>query len=93
MPGTPGTPETPGTSGTSGTSKSGEAAASGPQAIDPICGMTVDTAGARHTAEAGGRTWYFCGDGCRQRFLAAPERFAAAGGSAAPRVRRSAGGV
>jgi len=58
------------------------------QAIDPICGMTVETAGARHTAEAGGRTWYFCGEGCRGRFLAAPERFAA------PRQpRRSAGGA
>jgi xanthine dehydrogenase accessory factor len=47
-------------------------------AVDPICGMTVEVAGARHTAEAGGRTWYFCGAGCRERFLAAPERFAAA---------------
>jgi xanthine dehydrogenase accessory factor len=46
-------------------------------AVDPICGMTVETAGARHTVEAGGRTWYFCGSGCRERFLAAPERLAA----------------
>jgi len=77
-------------------------AASG-QAIDPICGMTVETAGARHTAEAGGRTWYFCGESCRGRFLAAPERFAAAAaprGPAAPQAppapgqpRRSAGGA
>lgn len=52
------------------------------RAIDPICGMTVEVAGARHTAEAGGRTWYFCGAGCRERFLAAPERFAAAQGAA-----------
>jgi xanthine dehydrogenase accessory factor len=55
-------------------------AASPAQAIDPICGMTVDIAGARHTAEAGGRTWYFCSGGCRERFLAAPERAAALGG-------------
>jgi xanthine dehydrogenase accessory factor len=60
-----------------------EPAASG-QAIDPVCGMTVETAGARHTAEAGGRTWYFCGGGCRERFLAAPERFAASREPAAP---------
>ena len=52
------------------------------QAIDPICGMTVDVAGARHTAEAGGRTWYFCSGGCRERFLATPERSAASGGAA-----------
>jgi xanthine dehydrogenase accessory factor len=51
------------------------------QAIDPICGMTVEVAGARHSAEAGGRTWYFCCSGCRERFLAA-ERSAALGGAA-----------
>jgi xanthine dehydrogenase accessory factor len=43
------------------------------EAIDPICGMTVTIAGARHTAEHAGRTWYFCCGGCRERFLAAPE--------------------
>ncbi len=42
-------------------------------AIDPICGMTVTIAGARHTAEHAGRSWYFCCGGCRERFLAAPE--------------------
>jgi len=52
------------------------------QAIDPICGMTVEIAGARHTAEHAGRTWYFCCGGCRERFLAAPERFASAKGAA-----------
>lgn len=45
-------------------------------AVDPICGMTVEIATARHTAEYGGRTWYFCCGGCRQRFLAAPETYA-----------------
>jgi len=96
----PKTAETPEPSEASATSAIAEAASG--QAIDPICGMTVETAGARHTAEAGGRTWYFCGDGCRGRFLAAPERFAAPP-PAAPRApaappapgqpRRSAGGV
>jgi Cu+-exporting ATPase len=45
---------------------------------DPVCGMTVDTAGARHRAEFGGRTYYLCCGGCRERFLADPERYAAA---------------
>jgi len=95
-PGTPGEAETAGMEA-AGTPVIGEEAAAG-QAIDPICGMTVETAGARHTAEAGGRTWYFCGEGCRQRFLAAPERFMAARPAAprpaAPRgPRRSAGGA
>ncbi len=45
---------------------------------DPVCGMSVGVADARHTAEALGRTWYFCCSGCRERFLAAPGRFAVA---------------
>lgn len=52
------------------------------QAIDPICGMTVDIATARHTAEHAGRTYYFCCGGCRTRFLAEPERFAVTGSAA-----------
>lgn len=50
--------------------------------LDPICGMRVMIATARHTAEHAGRTWYFCCGGCRERFLAEPERYAAAGGAA-----------
>jgi xanthine dehydrogenase accessory factor len=29
-------------------------------AIDPVCGMTVEMAGARYTAEHAGQTYYFC---------------------------------
>jgi len=49
------------------------------EARDPICGMDVVIATARHTADHGGRTYYFCCGGCRERFLAAPERYAMAG--------------
>jgi xanthine dehydrogenase accessory factor len=49
------------------------------EAIDPICGMTVIIAKARHTAEHGGRTWYFCCGGCREKFLADPGRYAMEG--------------
>jgi xanthine dehydrogenase accessory factor len=45
--------------------------------LDPVCGMTVDPATARHTAQLGGRTWFFCCAGCRQRFLAEPEKWGA----------------
>lgn len=48
------------------------------QAIDPVCGMTVDIATARHTAEFAGRTYYFCCPGCRGQFVREPERFLAA---------------
>jgi xanthine dehydrogenase accessory factor len=42
-------------------------------AIDPICGMEVDVATARWTAERDGQTYYFCAPGCRRAFLAANE--------------------
>jgi Cu+-exporting ATPase len=38
---------------------------------DPICGMTVDKATAIH-AERDGKTFYFCGEHCRQKFLSTP---------------------
>ena len=47
-------------------------------AIDPVCGMTVAIATARHFSEFDGRTWYFCCGGCRARFEADPSHFAAA---------------
>ena len=37
---------------------------------DPICGMSVDAATALH-AERDGKTFYFCCDRCRQKFLSA----------------------
>lgn len=40
------------------------------EAIDPVCGMTVDVATAAHTAEHLRVTYYFCGPGCRRRFEA-----------------------
>jgi len=52
-------------------------------AVDPICGMTVVVATARHVAAHAGRTWYFCNARCRERFLATPERWAA-GAEASP---------
>jgi Cu+-exporting ATPase len=41
--------------------------------------MTVAIAGARHRAEHDGREYFFCCAGCREKFLAAPERYAQAG--------------
>lgn len=35
---------------------------------DPICGMTVNETTALH-AERDGKTFYFCSDHCRQKFL------------------------
>jgi xanthine dehydrogenase accessory factor len=47
------------------------------EAVDPVCGMTVAIAGARETAVHVGRTYYFCGAGCRARFEADPARYLA----------------
>ena len=45
----------------------------GDEEIDPVCGMRVAVATARHRVERGGRTFYFCNAGCREKFVAAPE--------------------
>jgi xanthine dehydrogenase accessory factor len=47
------------------------------EAIDPVCGMTVSIAGARELVAHEGRTYYFCGSGCRSRFEADPARYLA----------------
>jgi Cu+-exporting ATPase len=38
---------------------------------DPVCGMSVAVAGARHTLEHEGTTYYFCGPGCLRKFESA----------------------
>ena len=53
------------------------------EAVDPVCGMSVAVAGARHTAEVLGSAYYFCCAGCRTKFLAEPARFLGAGSKAA----------
>jgi len=44
-------------------------------AKDPVCGMTVDPARARHRADHAGRTYYFCCAGCRTKFIADPAKY------------------
>jgi YHS domain-containing protein/copper chaperone CopZ len=47
-------------------------------AIDPVCGMSVDTQTARLTADYEGQTYYFCAPGCQRTFKADPQRYLAA---------------
>jgi len=49
------------------------------KAVDPVCGMTVDPAAASHRADHDGETFHFCSAGCRNKFVADPQRYAAAG--------------
>jgi YHS domain-containing protein len=48
-------------------------------ALDPVCGMTVDTARATLTSDYRGNTVYFCAPGCKRAFDAAPEKYIALG--------------
>jgi xanthine dehydrogenase accessory factor len=53
------------------------------EATDPVCGMTVAIAGARHHAEVEGHAYYFCCAGCRTRFLADPAKYSSSTAGAA----------
>ena len=44
-------------------------------AKDPVCGMSVDPANAKHRAEHGGQTYFFCSAGCRAKFIAQPDTY------------------
>jgi len=49
------------------------------EALDPICGMTVQVASARHRSVYEGRTYYFCSAGCLAKFEENPAEYAASG--------------
>src|SRR3546814_3154402 len=40
--------------------------------LDPVCGMKVDRAAARHLAKQEGRRFYFCSSRCQEKFEAEP---------------------
>jgi len=42
---------------------------------DPVCGMPVDPTVSTHRADHAGRTHYFCGNRCHERFEAEPARY------------------
>ncbi|WP_424631600.1 heavy metal translocating P-type ATPase [Bradyrhizobium sp. SYSU BS000235] len=43
--------------------------------LDPVCGMTVDPATAKHRFAYKGQDYFFCSGRCRERFEAEPEKF------------------
>ena len=47
----------------------------GQGAIDPVCGMTVDPATAKHKAVHTGHDYYFCSVGCKTKFQANPAKY------------------
>jgi Cu+-exporting ATPase len=50
--------------------------------LDPVCGMSVSTARAKHALQFGGRTWHFCSRRCLEKFSAEPGRYAKANDTA-----------
>lgn len=42
---------------------------------DPVCGMDVDPATAKHQADHAGKTYYFCSADCRTKFVAEPSKY------------------
>jgi xanthine dehydrogenase accessory factor len=46
--------------------------------VNPVCGMSVEMATAKHIVVYGGRKVYFCCDCCKAEFERAPERYLAA---------------
>jgi xanthine dehydrogenase accessory factor len=45
------------------------------EAIDPVCGMTVEIATARYVASHNGQSYYFCSAGCKHSFEKEPEKY------------------
>ncbi|PBB86479.1 copper-translocating P-type ATPase [Mesorhizobium sp. WSM3876] len=56
---------------------SAKAAAPAAEAVarDPVCGMTVDPAAGKPTAEHAARTFHFCSERCRAKFQAEPQPY------------------
>jgi Cu+-exporting ATPase len=46
-------------------------------ATDPVCGMKVERATAKWSAEHAGETYYFCSEGCLRKFEAEPQKYLA----------------
>ncbi len=60
-----------------GSTSHGSGPSPGPKetAIDPVCGMTVDTTANKPSHSHKGETFHFCGQKCHDRFVADPGHF------------------
>ncbi|WP_321895078.1 XdhC family protein [Paraburkholderia heleia] len=63
----------------------GAAVAEAGRYVNPVCGMSVEIAKAKHVLDYGGRKVYFCCDGCKSEFERAPGRYLEAAPLAAGR--------
>jgi len=53
----------------------GAPAASAGRVRDPVCGMSVDPAAAKHRLEHAGQTYFFCSQRCRDKFASDPAKY------------------
>src|SRR6516165_504561 len=60
---------------------------------DPVCGMTIDPAKARHRAEHAGQSYFFCGAKCQEKFTADPARYIITSPRPRPPLTAAAGEV
>ncbi len=44
--------------------------------VDPVCGMKIKKSDAASTYEYNGKTYYFCMEGCKEKFVKNPEEYA-----------------
>jgi uncharacterized membrane protein YraQ (UPF0718 family)/YHS domain-containing protein len=58
---------------------------------DPVCGMKVDR-GKALRFDYGGRTFYFCSEGCRAKFASDPERYLKGGTKPTATLHKSSDG-
>src|SRR5262249_32124564 len=61
------------------------------QAIDPVCGMSVEPATAAGSAEYEGHTYYFCSTHCLHKFQADPQKYVGGAASTATAEAAPAG--
>src|SRR5258706_1223241 len=66
-----------------------EGTATGISVRDPVCGMTVDSQKAAGSFEYNGQTYYFCSNGCLEKFHAEPERFLKAAVTTQTKIQRT----
>lgn len=60
---------------------------------DPVCGMPVDPAKTAHRHASGGRNYFFCCAGCREKFAADPEKYLRAAPASPPQSTTPDGAI
>lgn len=52
-----------------------DAADGNSEAVDPVCGMTVDPATSKYRRDHDGQSYFFCSAGCQTKFAADPAKY------------------